>query len=172
MGDNKKVAVMITDLFEDAEYSKPAKALKDAGHELIHIGIKKGATVKGKRNKQEVRIDKAISNVSIDDFDALLIPGGYSPDKLRIHGEAVNFVKNFVKKEKPVFFICHGGQLLISADVLKGRKVTGWKSIKQDLINAGAEYIDKEVVEDDNLISSRQPQDISSFNKAIVKKLD
>lgn len=171
MNDEKKIAIMITDLFEDVEYSKPAKALKDTGHELIHIGIKKGGTVKGKKNKEEVKIDKAIKNVTIDDFDALLIPGGYSPDKLRIHREAVNFVRDFVKKEKPVFFICHGGQLLITADVLKGRKVTGWKSIKQDLINAGAEYIDEKVVKDDNLISSRQPQDIPYFNKAIVNKL-
>lgn len=171
MDDKKKVAIMITDLFEDVEYSRPAKALRKEGHEITHIGIKKGQTVKGKKRGTEVTIDNSIKDVSIGDFDALLIPGGYSPDKLRVHEEAVDFVRDFVNKGKPVFFICHGGQLLISADVLKGRKVTGWKSIKQDLINAGAEFVDAEVVKDGNLISSRMPQDIPAFNKAIINKL-
>ncbi len=105
------------------------------------------------------------------DFDALLIPGGYSPDKLRADEDAVRFVKDFVESGKPVFSICHAPQLLITAQVLKGRKVTGWKSIVQDIKNAGAIFLDQEVVEDGNLISSRSPQDIPAFIRAMLKKL-
>lgn len=101
----------------------------------------------------------------------MLIPGGYSPDKLRSHDEAVRFVKDFMSSGKPVFSICHGPQLLITADVLKGRKVTGWKSIIQDIKNAGAIFIDEEVVEDDNLVSSRSPGDLPAFIYASLEKL-
>ena len=166
-----KIAVIITDLFEDSEYSKPADAFKKAGHELVHIGLKAGETVRGKKEQTPVTIDKAINDVGIDAFDALLIPGGYSPDKLRAHDEAVEFVRDFMESQKPVFSICHGPQLLISADVLIGRRVTGWKSIIQDIKNAGAVFIDQEVVEDGNLISSRQPADLPAFIKASLAKL-
>lgn len=107
-----------------------------------------------------------------ENFDALLIPGGYSPDELRANENAVEFTKEFVESNKPVFAICHAPQILITAQVLKGRKITGWKSIKQDIINAGAIFIDKEVVIDDNIISSRSPADIPAFIKASLKKLE
>ena len=165
------VAVIITDMFEDVEYSAPAKAFREKGHKLTHVGLKAGETVKGKKEGTPVKIDKAVGDVSVKDFDALLVPGGYSPDKLRAHEEAVEFVKEFVESGKPVFLICHAAQLLITAQVLKGRKVTGWKSIIQDIRNAGAEFVDKEVVEDGNLISSRSPQDIPAFIKASLAKL-
>jgi protease I len=166
-----KIAVLITDLFEDVEYTKPAAAFRKAGHDLIHIGLQAGKTVKGKKAGTLVTIDKAVKDVSVDDFDALLIPGGYSPDKLRVDDNAVNFVKAFVESNKPVFAICHAPQLLITAQVLTGRTITGWKSITQDIKNAGAEFIDQEVVEDDNIISSRQPSDIPAFIKASLAKL-
>jgi protease I len=166
-----KIAVIITDLFEDIEYTKPAEAFKKARHELIHVGLKAGTTVKGKKAGTPVKIDKAVRDVSVADFDALFIPGGYSPDKLRVDADAVKFVKEFVESGKPVFAICHAPQLLITAQVLKGRKITGWKSIIQDIKNAGADYIDQEVVEDGNLISSRDPTDIPAFIKASLKKL-
>ncbi len=166
-----KIAVLITDLFEDVEYTKPAAAFRKAGHDLIHIGLQAGKAVKGKTARTPVTIDEAVKDVSVDDFDALLIPGGYSPDKLRVDDTAVNFVKAFVESNKPVFAICHAPQLLITAQVLTGRKITGWKSIIQDIKNAGAEYIDQEVVEDDNIISSRQPSDIPAFIKAALAKL-
>ena len=167
----KNIAIIIDDLFEDSEYIEPASAFIKAGHKITHIGLKKGKTVKGKNKETKVKIDVAIKDVSVDDFDALLIPGGYSPDKLRSHDEAVNFVKDFMASGKPVFSICHGPQLLITADVLKDRKVTGWKSIIQDIKNAGAEYIDDEVVEDGNLISSRSPSDLPAFIQTSLKKL-
>ena len=167
----KNIAVIIDDLFEDTEYTEPTSAFITVGHKLTHVGLKEGKTVKGKNKGIEVPIDVAIKDASVDDFDALFIPGGYSPDKLRSHDEAVKFVKKFMDSRKPIFSICHGPQLLITADVLKGRKVTGWKSIIQDIKNAGAEFIDDEVVEDDNLISSRSPRDLPAFIQTSLKKL-
>lgn len=166
-----KVAVIIDDMFEDSEYYKPAEAYKDEGHELVHVGLQQGKEVKGKKEGTTVKIDKSVSDVSIDDFDALLIPGGYSPDHLRIAPEAVEFTRRFVESGKPVFFICHGAQLLITADVLRKRKATGWKSIIQDIKNAGAEFLDKEVVVDDNLVSSRDPNDLPAFIEKSLQKL-
>jgi protease I len=165
------IGVLIADDFEDSEYAKPAAAFEAEGYKLVHLGIKPGATVKGKKESTPVTIDKTVRDVSVNDFDGLLIPGGYSPDKLRIHEAVVEFTRNFVNSGKPVFVICHGPQLLVTADVLRGRKITGWKSLVQDIKNAGAEFIDQEVVEDGNLISSRQPSDIPAFIKASLKKL-
>ena len=167
----KNIAVIIDDLFEDSEYIEPTSAFITAGHKITHVGLKEGKTVKGKNKGTEVTIDVVFKDVSVNDFDALLIPGGYSPDKLRSHDEAVDFVKDFMASGKPVFSICHGPQLLITADVLKGRKVTGWKSIIQDIKNAGAEFVDEQVVEDGNLISSRSPRDLPAFIQTSLKKL-
>lgn len=166
-----RIAVLLEDQFEDSEFLKPFIAFKDKGHEVVIIGtgIK---TVTGIKQNTKVKIEKEIKNASEKDFDALFIPGGYSPDKLRIYDEVLNFVKDFMKKNKPIFVICHGGQVLISADVLKGKKITGYKSIKQDLINAGATFIDDKVVIDDNLISSRNPNDLPYFIEECLKKLD
>ena len=166
-----RIAVIIDDMFEDSEYTQPAEVFQNKGHELVHIGLEKGKTVKGKKKDTPVQIDKAITDVSVNDFDALLIPGGFSPDKLRAHDEAVEFTKNFMESGKPIFAICHGPQLLISADVLKGRRITGWKSIIQDIKNAGAEFLDQEVVEDGNLVSSRNPDDLPSFIRVSLSKL-
>lgn len=166
-----KIVVIITNMFEDSEYSKPVNAFKKAGHKIIRVGLKEGEVVKGKKKGIPVKIDKAVTDVSVEDFDALLIPGGYSPDKLRANEDAVKFTKEFAESGKPIFSICHGPQLLITADVLKGRKITGWKSIIQDIKNAGAEFIDKEVVVDKNLVSSRHPGDIPAFIRESLKKL-
>lgn len=166
-----RIAIIIDEGFEDSEYQKPMEALKKAGHEIIHIGLKEKADVMGKSNRVKAHIDESVNDASISDFDALLIPGGNSPDHLREHQEAVAFVRDFVESGKPIFSICHAPQLLINAQVLEGRKITGWKSIVQDIKNAGAEYLNQEVVEDGNIISSRSPQDIPAFNDRILKKL-
>ncbi|MFQ5952998.1 MAG: type 1 glutamine amidotransferase domain-containing protein [Candidatus Omnitrophota bacterium] len=166
-----RIAVVITDLFEDSEYVEPAKAFKDAGHELVHIGLKEEVEVKGKKEGTPVKVDKKVTSVSAGNFDALLIPGGYSPDKLRADERVVDFTKEFMKNNKPVFAICHGAQLLITAQALEGRKATGWKSIKQDIIYAGAEYLDQEVVVDGNLVTSRHPGDLPAFIEESLKKL-
>lgn len=167
-----KIAVIIAEDFEDSEYSKPAEAFKLAGYELTHIGLSRNTTVHGKHNTAFALIEKSFSDVDIDDFDALFIPGGYSPDRLRIDASAVAFVEEFVKSNKPVFAICHAPQILITAGVLKGRTVTGWKSIEQDIKNAGAKFVDMEVVKDGNLISSRSPHDIPAFIDACLRMLD
>ncbi|WAC09045.1 MAG: type 1 glutamine amidotransferase [Thermodesulfobacteriota bacterium] len=165
------IAVIIDNMFEDSEYTEPAKAFKAAGHQLTHIGLKENTTVKGKNKGTTVKIEKAVRDVFEKDFDALLIPGGYSPDHLRADEATVEFVKKFFESNKPVFAICHGPQLLITAKVLNGRTVTGWKSIIQDIKNAGAKFLDQEVVEDGNLISSRHPGDLPMFISASLKHL-
>jgi len=158
------IAVIITDLFEDSEYTEPAEAFKEAGHTLTHVGLEAGKTVKGKKEETPVKIDESIESTAVGDFE-------YSPDKLRADEKAVKFAREFMQSGKPVFAICHAGQLLISADVIRGRKMTGWKSIVQDIKNAGAEYIDAEVVEDSNLVSSRHPGDLPAFIDASLKRL-
>jgi len=167
----KKIAVIIGDGFEDSEYTEPAKSLREAGHQLVHIGLKAGETVRGKKENTPVKIDRAIADVSAEDFDALLIPGGYSPDKLRAEEGPVNFTREFFGTGKPVFAICHAPQLLISADVIRGKKITGWKSIVQDIKNAGGDYMDREVVVDGNLVSSRHPGDLPAFIEKSLKML-
>ncbi len=165
-----RIAVIIADMFQDVEYERPAEAFRKAGHELTHVGLRAGSLVKGEHGMM-VRIDRAVNDVSVGDFDALFIPGGYSPDKLRVNEDAVRLAQEFVESGKPVFAICHAAQLLITARVLKGRRVTGWKSIIQDIKNAGAEYVDEEVVVDKNLVSSRKPEDIPAFVKAALGML-
>lgn len=165
------IAVLIDDMFEDSEYLEPVAAFRKAGHEIVHVGLRAGKTVKGKKKHTPVVVQRAVGEVSASEFDALLIPGGYSPDKLRADQRAVNFVKQFMDADKPVFSICHGPQLLISAKAVKDRHVTGWKSITQDLINAGAVFHDRQVVIDGNLVSSRSPADLPAFIKASLKKI-
>ncbi|MEJ2032551.1 MAG: type 1 glutamine amidotransferase [Deltaproteobacteria bacterium] len=167
-----KIAAILTDMFEDVEYTEPVSAFREQGHEVVNIGIRAGATVKGKSEGTPVHIDRDVEEVTIDEFDALFIPGGYSPDKLRIDEVAVDFAKEFLESGKPVFSICHGPQLLITGNALQGRKLTGYKSIIQDIKNAGAEFQDREVVEDGNLISSRDPHDIPAFINACLRKLE
>jgi protease I len=167
-----KIAILITDLFEDSEYTKPAEAFKNAGHEIVHLGMKAGETVKGKKENTPVTIDRTGKDARVNEYDALLIPGGYSPDKLRVDDDIVNFTRDFVQSGRPVFAICHAPQLLITAQVLNGRRVAGYKSIMQDIKNAGAEYVDEEVVVDGNMVSSRHPGDVPAFVEASLKKLE
>ena len=165
------IAVLIDELFEDSEYEQPALAFKQSGHQLVHLGPEAGKRVTGKGSGLSVVIDKSVEKVNIADFDALLIPGGYSPDKLRVHLPVVQFTREFVASGKPIFTICHGPQLLITADVLRGRRITGYKSIIQDIKNAGAEFVDQEVVQDANIISSRNPDDLPAFIKQSLEVL-
>ncbi|MFO7655073.1 MAG: type 1 glutamine amidotransferase domain-containing protein [Candidatus Krumholzibacteriia bacterium] len=166
-----KIAAILANDFEDVEYTRPVEEFRKAGHEIVNVGLKRGETVKGKKNQTEVKIDHAVGEVDVDDFDALLIPGGFSPDQLRVDEDAVAFARGFVQSGKPVFAICHAGQLLITAQVLEGRRFTGYKSIVQDLKNAGVEYEDSEVVVDGNLVSSRNPGDIPAFVRESLAKL-
>ncbi|MGX6444046.1 type 1 glutamine amidotransferase domain-containing protein [Neobacillus sp. K501] len=168
----KKIAVLLTNEFEDSEYVTLVQAFKEDGHEITLIEMEKGITVKGKQGKIEVVIDESIDDVSSEAFDALFIPGGFSPDILRADERFVRFTKAFMEAEKPVFAICHGPQLLITAKTLEGRDVTGYKSIHVDLENAGAHLYDKEVVVCQNqLVTSRQPEDLPAFVEASLRLL-
>ncbi len=168
----KKIAVVITDMFEDVEYTDPAKAFKNAGHEIVTIEKEKGKQVTGKQGETTVKIDASIDDVNADDFDALFIPGGFSPDQLRADDRFVAFAKHFMDVKKPVFAICHGPQLLITAKALEGRKATGFKSIHVDMAYAGANVQDEEVVVCNNqLVTSRQPDDLPAFNREALKLL-
>lgn len=168
-----KIATLITDMFEDVEYTEPAKAFNEAGHELINIEKEAGKKVTGKQGEAVVTIDKGIDDVNPDEFDALLLPGGFSPDQLRADDRFVTFTKAFMDAEKPVFAICHGPQLLITAKALEGRDATGFKSIQVDMEYAGAKVADKEVIVCQNqLVTSRQPDDIPAFNRESLKLLE
>ncbi|MBB6451585.1 protease I [Salirhabdus euzebyi] len=168
---SKKIATLVTDLFEDVEFTEPAEAFRDAGHEVITIEKEAGKTVTGKKG-ETITIDKGISEVNPADFDALLIPGGFSPDLLRVDDRFGQFAKTFIQEGKPVFAICHGPQVLIDTDLLKGVDMTGFKSIRVDLRNAGANYKDEEVVVSQNIVTSREPKDIPAFNLESLKLLN
>lgn len=169
---SKKIATVITDMFEDVEYTEPLNAFKDAGHEIIAIEKEKGKQVTGKNKEAKVTIDQGIDDANPDDFDALFIPGGFSPDQLRADDRFVKFAKKFMDDKKPVFAICHGPQLLITAKSLEGRDATGFKSIQVDMEYAKANVKDQEVVVCQNqLITSRQPDDIPAFNREAVNLL-
>jgi protease I len=166
-----RVAFVLADDFEDSEFKVPYDRVRGAGHEATVIGKQAGQTVKGKKGKEAFTIEKTSDQVSAADFDALVIPGGYSPDKLRTDEGVVKFVRAFFGSDKPVAAICHAGSLLVEADAVEGRTVTSWPSVRTDLINAGAEWVDKEVVVDGNLITSRKPDDLPAFCDAVLAAL-
>ncbi|GJJ26837.1 type 1 glutamine amidotransferase domain-containing protein [Bacillus velezensis] len=167
---SKKIAVLMTDQFEDIEYTSPAEAFKEAGHSVVTIDLEAGKEVTGKHG-EKVKIDQATSDADPKEFDALLIPGGFSPDLLRGDDRPGEFTKSFVENQKPVFAICHGPQLLIDTDLLKGKDITGFRSIRKDLINAGANYKDEEVVVSHNIVTSRTPDDLEAFNRESLNLL-
>ncbi len=167
-----KIATVITDMFEDVEYTDPAQAFQDAGHEVVTIEKEAGKQVEGKQGEATITIDKGIDGVSPGDFDALFIPGGFSPDILRADDRFVAFAKHFMDEMKPVFAICHGPQLLITARTLDGRGATGFKSIQVDMENAGAKFKDEEVfVCQNQLVTSRTPGDLPAFKRESLNVL-
>jgi protease I len=166
-----KIAFIMDEMFEDSEFRLPYERIKEAGHEPVVIGLKKNKKLEGKNGKETVTTEAAIGDVSADRFDALVIPGGYSPDKIRVDDNMVRFTRSMFESHKPVAAVCHAGWMLAEAGLLKGKTVTSWPSIKTDLINAGAEWVDQEVVEDDNLITSRKPEDLEAFSKALLSQV-
>lgn len=170
----KRVLTLATDGFEQSELIEPRKALEQAGIETVLASPKQGE-IKGWNHGnwgEYVQVDAALSEVSAADFDALLLPGGQiNPDSLRLEGEVINLIEDFSDADKPIAAICHGPWLLIEADIVEGRVVTGWPSIRTDLENAGAQVLDEEVVIDGNLITSRKPADIPAFSRALIDAL-
>jgi deglycase len=167
-----RIAMIAADMFEDPELRQPYDRLREAGHEVVLVGLEAGKQITGKRGEEKRTIDKAVADVSADEFDALVIPGGYSPDKLRMSRPMVAFTRAFFDQGKLVAAVCHAPWMLIEADVTEGRTVTSWPSIRTDLINAGARWVDREVVEDGNLITSRKPDDLPAFSNAILRRLE
>lgn len=167
--EGKKIALLATDGYEDSELIKPYDALKDAGANVTVISDKSGY-ITGKMNT-EVAVDTLVGEVTADEFDGLLIPGGVSnPDKMRTVPEAVTFVHDMFAQHKPVAAICHGPWLLVEADVVEGRTLTSWPSLKTDLKNAGAYWVDQEVVTDEGLVTSRKPDDIPAFIAKMIEE--
>jgi len=167
-----RIACVLGPKFEDSEYKQPYDGLKQAGHEIMVVGLEAGAQLEGDKGTVKATVEKSFKDVRPEDFDALFIPGGGSPDKLRAHDEAVKFAKAFMTAGKPVLAICHGPQLLLTADEFKSHKMTAWKTIQGDLKKAGANVVDQEVVVDRNLVTSRQPSDIPAFIRESLKLLE
>jgi protease I len=174
MLNGKKVAILVAEGFEQAEMTEPRKALESAGAKTEIVSPAKGEVQGWNHFDKADRfpVDVAIDSANADDYDALLLPGGVAnPDQLRTNPKAVQFVKRFMESGKPVGVICHGPWTLIEAGVLKGRKITSWPSLKTDLLNAGASWVDEEVVVDKGLVSSRKPADIPAFSRKLVEEI-
>jgi protease I len=167
-----KVAFIMDRMFEDSEFKVPYDRVREAGHEAVIVGLEKGKKVEGKKGTETATTDAAIGEVTAKQFDALVIPGGYSPDLIRLNPGMVELTRAIVDAGKPVAAICHAGWMLAEADVIRGKTVTSWPSIKTDLINAGANWVDQEVVEDGNLITSRKPDDLEAFTKTLLYQIE
>ena len=169
----KTVAILAADMFERVELEEPRKALEEAGATTevisIHDGEIQGFDHFDPANK--VKVDKTVEEVSVGDYDALLIPGGVgNPDQLRGDENAVNFVREFVESKKPLAVICHGPWVLVEAGAVRGRTLTSWPTLQTDIENAGGNWVDKEVVVDDGIVTSRKPDDIPAFNKKMIEE--
>lgn len=166
-----KIAFLVDQMFEDSEFRVPYDRLRAAGHQIEILGRKAGAQVEGYRHKERITIEKPVAQARVEDYDALVIPGGYSPDHLRTDRDAVAFTRTLALASKPVAAVCHAPSLLIEADLVYGRQMTSWPSIKTDLINAGARWVDREAAIDGNVITSRRPDDLPAFSEAILRML-
>ena len=166
----KKIVALVDNLFEDLELMYPLIRMKEEGFEVITAGEKKDYIYTGK-NGYPQKADQSYTDIQNVNFDGVLIPGGFAPDKFRRNSILLEIIQKVHKENKIIAFICHGGWLPISAKILKGKKVTGTIAIKDDLENAGAIWLDQEVVVDGNLISSRTPKDLHHFGKAIISAL-
>jgi protease I len=171
--NGKRIAILATDMFEQVELVKPRKALEDAGAETELVSLEEGE-IQGFNHYDKADtfpVDKAVADASADDYDALLLPGGVgNPDTLRTDENAVGFVRSFVDAGKPVAAICHAPWMLVEADVVRGRKLTSFWSIKTDVRNAGGNWVDEKVVLDGGVVTSRSPDDIAAFNKQVIEE--
>lgn len=171
--ERKTIAILATDGFEQVELAEPKKALEKAGA-TIHVVAPHGGEIRAWNSTdwgKSAKVDKELNEASVNDYDALLLPGGVmNPDKLRMDTRAVAFVKHFFDVGKPVAAICHGPWMLIEADAVRGRKLTSWPSLQTDLRNAGATWVDEPFVVDGNLTTSRKPDDLPVFNQTIIEQ--
>jgi protease I len=171
--DGKKVAILVTDGFEQVEMTKPRQALDEAGAETKIVSLKSGK-IQGMNHADKgdkFDVDLTLDEARPEEFDALLIPGGLmNPDALRSNDDALEFTRHFFREGKPVAAICHGPWVLIDAGVVRGRTLTSWPAIKTDVRNAGGKWVNEEVVVDNGLVTSRKPDDIPAFNKKMIEE--
>jgi protease I len=168
----KRIAMLIEQDFEDIEVTEPLKIFKDAGIRVTVVGNGSQIIYVGKQRKAKFKPDITADKIDVQDFDALFIPGGYAPDKMRLHQPMVDVVKKFHNAGKLITALCHGPQLLVSADIVRGHRMTSWPSVAVDLKNAGAEWVDEPVVVDKDFITSRMPEDIPQFTRAVISALE
>jgi protease I len=173
--NGRHIAVLATDGFEQSELQEPKRLLEEAGA-IVHVIAPDGAKqIKGWDKKDwgsAVNVDKSLDQANVNDYDALVLPGGViNPDKLRLDAKAIALIKAFGAADKPIAAICHGPWTLINAELVDGRKITSWPSLRADLENAGATWQDSEVVQDGNLITSRKPDDIPAFTKTLIEAI-
>ena len=166
----KRIAILVEDIYQDLEVWYPLLRLKEAGHEVTVVGTGRSKIYKSKHG-YEINEDLSIQEAVNRDFDAVVIPGGFAPDILRRYDAVNKFVRALFERNKVVASICHGGWVLVSAGVLKGRTATSFIAIKDDIANAGARFVDEEVVVDGNLITSRKPEDLPAFMREVLKQL-
>ncbi|UAX00043.1 type 1 glutamine amidotransferase [Halopseudomonas nanhaiensis] len=170
----KRIALLVTDGFEQIELTSPREALREAGA-IADIVSAESGEVRGWNHTDPAdsfKVDRTFDAAHADDYDAVVLPGGVvNGDNIRLNDVAKSLLKNVAKANKPIAVICHGGWILASADLVKGKKMTSWPSLADDLRNAGADWVDQEVVVDGNLISSRKPDDLDAFNRALIEKL-
>ncbi|MCX6005353.1 MAG: type 1 glutamine amidotransferase [Chloroflexi bacterium] len=169
--DGKKIAILVEAGFEDSELIVPLEAMQKAGARVVVIGNDVKQIYQGKRGMAVIKADITADRAKAEQFDAIIIPGGYAPDRMRLHQSMISLVNRAHRLGKIIAAICHGPQLLISAGIVRGRRLTSWPSITIDLRNAGAHWVDEPVVIDRNIITSRKPADLPAFNKAIKEAL-
>ncbi|MBT0608757.1 type 1 glutamine amidotransferase domain-containing protein [Aequorivita echinoideorum] len=174
METNKRIAILATNGFEESELKSPKEAMEKEGFQVDIVSEESGKIKAWKDGNwsNEYSVDKTLDSVNAKQYNALVLPGGViNPDKLRRNDNALQFVKDFFEQKKPVAAICHGPQILISAEVVKGRKLTSFNSIKTDLVNAGANWVDEEVVVDEGFVTSRNPDDLPAFNSKLIEEI-
>ena len=171
MPDGKRIAILVEEGFEDSELIESMKAMKNTDIRVLIVGSGSAETYTGKSGRVTVTVDTTAEKVNAETIDGIIVPGGYAPDRMRLHQPMVDLVKKAHDLDKIIAAICHGPQLLISAEILRGRRTTSWPSIAVDIRNAGAEWIDAPVVQDGNIITSRKPADLPRFNKAIIQAM-
>jgi protease I len=167
----KRIAILAEQDFEDVELMEPLKAMKEAGAQIFIVGSGSQTSYQGKRGKATIKVDIDADKVRAEDFDAVIIPGGYAPDKMRLHQSMIDLVRKAHDLGRVIAAVCHGPQLLISAGIVSGRRLTSWPSVAIDLKNAGAIWVDEPLVKDGNIITSRRPSDLPVFNRAIIQAL-
>ncbi|MYL57769.1 DJ-1/PfpI/YhbO family deglycase/protease [Virgibacillus halodenitrificans] len=166
-----RVAFLLDTQFEDSEMKSPYEEIKTEGHEVIIVGNESGTLCNGKNNEVSYLTEISSKEALSEHFDAVIIPGGLAPEALRVNEDTINFVKLLNEQSKIIAGICHGPQVMISADIVKGKTLTCFKGIRDDVINAGAKYVDKEVVYSENIITSRTPKDEAVFIKQILNAI-